>query len=149
MQSFTLSRSLFSTITCISTSNHNVNLDPSCFLPQSSCLMSTCWNVLRPIPSLHQSRSFILCSLNPHISWHFLIPPQGKQSAPRLGQVSLQANLDALLNLACQQARNLNPITECLDRLPSTWRTFFNTILKYTKKSCAKNLQQISWEKWG
>jgi hypothetical protein len=80
-------------------------------------------------------------------------PSQGKQSAPQLGQVPLQANLDALFNLARQQARNPDPITDYFripDRLPPTWQTFFDKVLKYVEKSCAENPQQrISWEKRG
>jgi hypothetical protein len=66
-------------------------------------------------------------------------PSQSKQNAPQLGQVPLQANLDALLNLARQQARNPDPITDYFripDRLPPTWQTFFDKVLKYVEKSC-------------
>jgi len=50
-----------------------------------------------------------------------------------LGQVPLQANLDAFLNFARQQARNPDPITDYFripDRLPPTWQTFFDKVLK-------------------
>src|ERR1700733_3120696 len=80
-------------------------------------------------------------------------PSQGKQNAPQLGQVPLQANLDALLNFARQQARNPDPITDYFripDRLPPAWQTFFDKVLKYVEKSCTENPQQrISWEKRG